>query len=86
MHSARSIVAGDPDTAIRVNGAGFHMWTGDDYDFAGTASLSVEAWVYMQDIDAETRLIMSKELDGLEVQLAPESLADAPAERVAVGG
>ena len=41
-------------------------------------------------VDERSRLccqiIMSKELDGLEVELAPESLADAPAERVAVGG
>jgi hypothetical protein len=28
---------------------------------------------------------MSPELDGLEVELAPESLADAPPARVAVG-
>jgi hypothetical protein len=29
---------------------------------------------------------MSKELDGLEVELAPESLAETPPERIAVGG
>jgi hypothetical protein len=29
---------------------------------------------------------MSKELDGLELELAPESLGETPAERVAVGG
>jgi hypothetical protein len=29
---------------------------------------------------------MTKELDGLEVELAPESLAELPAARVAVGG
>jgi hypothetical protein len=29
---------------------------------------------------------MSKELDGLELELAPESLADTPVERVAAGG
>jgi len=28
---------------------------------------------------------MSEELDGLEVELAPESLADAPEARLAVG-
>jgi 2Fe-2S ferredoxin len=32
------------------------------------------------------QIIMSKELDGLEVELAPESLADTPQERLAVGG
>jgi ferredoxin len=41
-------------------------------------------------VDERSRLccqiIMSKELDGLEVELAPESLADEPIERVAVGG
>jgi hypothetical protein len=29
---------------------------------------------------------MAPELDGLEVELAPESLADAPSAQVAVGG
>jgi hypothetical protein len=29
---------------------------------------------------------MSKTLDGLEVELAPESLADTPQERLVVGG
>jgi 2Fe-2S ferredoxin len=41
-------------------------------------------------VDERSRLccqiIMSKELDGLVVELAPESLADAPPERLAVGG
>ena len=41
-------------------------------------------------VDERSRLccqiIMSKELDGLEVELAPESLADAPAERLVMGG
>jgi 2Fe-2S ferredoxin len=41
-------------------------------------------------VDERSRLccqiIMSKELDGLEVELAPESLADAPPERLVVGG
>jgi 2Fe-2S ferredoxin len=32
------------------------------------------------------QIIMTEALDGLEVELAPESLADAPPERVAVGG
>jgi hypothetical protein len=29
---------------------------------------------------------MTPELDGLEVELAPESFADAPPERMVVGG
>jgi 2Fe-2S ferredoxin len=41
-------------------------------------------------VDERSRLccqiIMAKELDGLEVELAPESLADVPAERLVVGG
>jgi len=41
-------------------------------------------------VDERSRLccqiIMSKELDGLEVELAPESLADTPQERLVVGG
>ena len=41
-------------------------------------------------VDERSRLccqiIMSPELDGLELELAPESLADAPPARLAVGG
>ena len=41
-------------------------------------------------VDERSRLccqiIMSEALDGLALELAPESLADAPSERVAVGG
>ena len=41
-------------------------------------------------VDERSRLccqiIMTPELDGLEVELAPESLADAPPERLVVGG
>jgi ferredoxin len=41
-------------------------------------------------VDQRSRLccqiIMSKTLDGLEVELAPESLADTPQERLVVGG
>jgi 2Fe-2S ferredoxin len=41
-------------------------------------------------VDGRSRLccqiIMSPELDGLEVELAPESIADAPVQRLAVGG
>jgi 2Fe-2S ferredoxin len=41
-------------------------------------------------VDERSRLccqiIMSPELDGLELKLAPESLADAPPARLAVGG
>ena len=32
------------------------------------------------------QISMTPELDGLEVELAPESLADAPPERLVVGG
>ena len=41
-------------------------------------------------VDERSRLccqiIMNETLDGLELELAPESLTDVPAERVAVGG
>jgi 2Fe-2S ferredoxin len=41
-------------------------------------------------VDERSRLccqiIMTEALDGLEVELAPESLADAPAAQLAVGG
>jgi 2Fe-2S ferredoxin len=40
-------------------------------------------------VDERSRLccqiIMSPELDGLELELAPESLAEAPVQRLAVG-
>jgi 2Fe-2S ferredoxin len=41
-------------------------------------------------VDERSRLccqiIMAKELDGLEIELAPESLADAAPERLVAGG
>jgi 2Fe-2S ferredoxin len=41
-------------------------------------------------VDERSRLccqiIMAPELDGLELELAPESLADAPLARLVVGG
>jgi len=41
-------------------------------------------------VDERSRLccqiIMTKALDGLEIELAPESLADTPSERLVVGG
>ena len=69
-----------------------HVWVGEDW-LAKLAPPSAEELEMLDgafNVDERSRLccqiIMSKELDGLEVELAPESLADTPAERVAVGG
>ena len=69
-----------------------HVWVGEDWvaKLHPASAEEVEMLDGAFNVDERSRLccqiIMSKELDGLEVELAPESLADAPAERVAVGG
>lgn len=69
-----------------------HVWVGANW-VAKLSSPSGEELEMLDgafNVDERSRLccqiIMTKELDGLEVELAPESLADAPAPRVAVGG
>jgi ferredoxin, 2Fe-2S len=69
-----------------------HVWVGKDW----TAKLppASDEELEMLDgafnVDDRSRLccqiIMTEALDGLVIELAPESLADAPQERVAVGG
>jgi ferredoxin, 2Fe-2S len=69
-----------------------HVWVGKNWLAKLTPPSDEE--LQMLDgafnVDERSRLccqiIMAKDLDGLEVELAPESLADAPAERMAVGG
>ena len=68
-----------------------HVWVGADW-VAKLAQPSAEELEMLDgafQVDERSRLccqiIMSKELDGLEIELAPESLADAPSS-VAVGG
>jgi len=69
-----------------------HVWVGKDW----TAKLPAASGEELEmldgafNVDEHSRLccqiIMNEALDGLEVELAPESLADTAVERVAVGG
>jgi ferredoxin, 2Fe-2S len=69
-----------------------HVWVGAEWvaKLAPPSSEELEMLDGAFNVDSRSRLccqiIMSKALDGLEIELAPESLADAPAEKVAVGG
>ncbi|HSD91492.1 MAG TPA: 2Fe-2S iron-sulfur cluster-binding protein [Methyloceanibacter sp.] len=69
-----------------------HVWVGEEWasKLVPPSAEELEMLDGAFNVDARSRLccqiIMSKELDGLEVELAPESLTDAPVERVAVGG
>jgi 2Fe-2S ferredoxin len=69
-----------------------HVWVGEEW-VAKLLPASAEELEMLDgafQVDECSRLccqiIMTPELDGLEVGLAPESLADAPPERMAVGG
>jgi ferredoxin, 2Fe-2S len=69
-----------------------HVWVGQDW-FAKLVPPTKEELEMLDgafQVDERSRLccqiIMNEELDGLEVELAPESLADAPSERLVVGG
>jgi len=69
-----------------------HVWVGDAW--VGKLVPPTDEESEMLDgafqVDDRSRLccqlIMTPQLDGLEVELAPESLMDAPEEPVAVGG
>jgi ferredoxin, 2Fe-2S len=69
-----------------------HVWVGEKWaaKLAPPSKEELEMLDGAFNVNERSRLccqiIMAKELDGLEVELAPESLADAPAERMAVGG
>jgi ferredoxin, 2Fe-2S len=69
-----------------------HVWVGEDWlaKLVPPTSEELEMLDGAFNVVERSRLccqiIMSKELDGLEVELAPESLADAPAERLVMGG
>lgn len=68
-----------------------HVWVGADWvaKLVPPTAEELEMLDGAFQVDERSRLccqiIMTKELDGLEVELAPESLADAP-ERLVVGG
>jgi hypothetical protein len=57
-------IAGDANAAVRL--AGGYVDMGDNLDFAGTASFSLEAWVRPTTIDGTSRRIVSKALGGLQ--------------------
>jgi 2Fe-2S ferredoxin len=69
-----------------------HVWVGREWlgKLAPPGKEELEMLDGAFNVDERSRLccqiIMSDELNGLEVELAPESLADAPPERVAMGG
>jgi large repetitive protein len=57
-------IAGDANAAVRLSGGYVDM--GDNLDFTGTASFSLEAWVRPTTIDGTSRRIVSKALGGLQ--------------------
>jgi ferredoxin, 2Fe-2S len=69
-----------------------HVWVGQDWlaKLVPATKEELEMLDGAFQVDERSRLccqiIMNEELDGLEIELAPESLADAPPERLAVGG
>ena len=69
-----------------------HVWVGKDWvrKIPAASGEEMEMLDGAFNVDERSRLccqiIMNETLDGLEVELAPESLADAAVERVAVGG
>jgi 2Fe-2S ferredoxin len=70
-----------------------HVWVGEEWidKLVPPTDEELEMLDGAFQVDERSRLccqiIMQPELDGLEVELAPESLADAPVEQVAaVGG
>jgi 2Fe-2S ferredoxin len=69
-----------------------HVWVGKDWvpKLPAASGEEMEMLDGAFNVDERSRLccqiIMNETLDGLEVELAPESLADAADERVAVGG
>ena len=69
-----------------------HVWVAENWvaKLAPPSDEELEMLDGAFQVDERSRLccqiIMSPELDGLTVELAPESLADAPVEQLAVGG
>jgi hypothetical protein len=54
-------LSGDPDSAATFDGATTFVIAGDIFDFAGTAAMSVEAWVRPTVTDDASRGIVAKE-------------------------
>ena len=69
-----------------------HVWVGAEWvaKLPPASDEELEMLDGAFQVDERSRLccqiIMAEDLDGLEVELAPESLADAPVVRLAVGG
>jgi hypothetical protein len=57
-------IAGDSNAAVGLSGG--HVDMGDNLDFTGTTSFSLEAWVRPTTIDGTSRRIVSKALGGLQ--------------------
>ena len=57
-------IAGDANAAVRL--AGGYVDMGDNLDFTGTASFTLEAWVRPTTIDGTSRRIVSKAVGGLQ--------------------
>jgi hypothetical protein len=57
-------IAGDPDTAVGLNGTDAYMTAGNLFAFAGAAQFSIEAWVKPILIDM-TRMVISKHDTGV---------------------
>ena len=53
-------LAGDPDTAVQLDGVTGEVDVGDHFDFAGQVPFSLEAWVKPALIDTTYRHIVSK--------------------------
>ena len=56
-------IAGDSDAGLRLAGGQADM--GDNHDFAGTSSFTIEAWVKPTTVDGTSRRIVSKAIGGL---------------------
>jgi 2Fe-2S ferredoxin len=69
-----------------------HVWVGKEWiaKLVPATDEELEMLDGAFQVDERSRLccqiIMTPELDGLEVELAPESLAEAPSAQIAVGG
>ena len=57
-------IAGDSNAAVRLAGGQVDM--GDNHDFTGTSSFTLEAWIRPTTIDGTPRRIVSKAVGGLQ--------------------
>jgi len=57
---APGALAGDPDTAVTLDGVTGEVDVGDNFDFAGQVPFSLEAWVKPAVIDSRYRHVVTK--------------------------